>query len=41
MMQTFLKSYWKDIVMVNYEVPKQLLLPYLPFGTELDDFEGK
>lgn len=40
-MKTFLKAYWKDIVMINYEVPKQVLLPYLPYGTELDDFEGK
>lgn len=40
-MKTFLKAYWKDIVMVNYEVPKEVLLPYLPFGTELDDFDGK
>jgi uncharacterized protein YqjF (DUF2071 family) len=40
-MKTFLKSYWKDIVMINYEVPKELLLPYLPYGIELDEFEGK
>lgn len=40
-MKTFLKAYWKDIVMINYEVPKEVLLPYLPYGTELDDFEGK
>ena len=40
-MKTFLKAYWKDIVMVNYEVQKAVLLPYLPYGTELDDFEGK
>lgn len=40
-MKTFLKAFWKDIVMVNYEVPKDVLLPYLPAGTELDDFENK
>lgn len=40
-MRTFLRAYWKDIVMINYEVPKELLIPYLPYGTELDDFEGK
>jgi uncharacterized protein YqjF (DUF2071 family) len=40
-MKKFLKAYWKDIVMVNYEVPKAVLIPYLPVGTELDDFEGK
>lgn len=40
-MRTFLKAYWKDIVMINYEVPAEVLLPYLPYGTELDDFEGR
>ncbi len=27
--------------MANYEVDPELLKPHLPFGTELDDFEGK
>jgi uncharacterized protein len=40
-MRTFLKAYWQDIVMVNYEVQSSLLQPYLPTGTMLDDFEGK
>lgn len=40
-MRTFLKARWQDIVMVNYEVPKQLLHPFLPYGTVLDDFEGR
>lgn len=40
-MKTFLKARWQDIVMVNYEVPKQLLIPFLPYDTVLDEFEGK
>ncbi|MBS1741788.1 MAG: DUF2071 domain-containing protein [Bacteroidetes bacterium] len=40
-MKTFLKAYWQDIVMVNYEVPANVLIPYMPYATELDDFEGK
>lgn len=27
--------------MMNYVVPKKVLLPYLPNGTELDEFDGK
>lgn len=40
-MATFLKAYWQDIVMINYEVPKETLIPYLPGGVEPDDFEGR
>lgn len=39
-MKTFLKARWQDLVMVNYAVPDTLLKPYLPFGVELDYFEG-
>ncbi len=41
MVKTFLTAYWHNIVMINYEVSKASLLPYLPYGVELDDFEGK
>ena len=37
----FLKAEWRDLVLVNYEVPEELLRPYLPNGTEIDAFEGK
>lgn len=40
-MRTFLRAYWKDIVMVNFQVPEEVLIPYLPYGTELDDFDNK
>lgn len=39
-MKTFLTASWQDIVMVNYAVPEAVLQRYLPFGLELDLFEG-
>jgi uncharacterized protein YqjF (DUF2071 family) len=36
-----LRAEWNNIVMVNYAVPKELLLPYVPYKTELDFFEGE
>lgn len=40
-MKTFLKARWEEIVMVNYEIDKAILKPYLPYGLELDIHEGK
>jgi uncharacterized protein YqjF (DUF2071 family) len=40
-MKTFLKARWDDIVMVNYEVDPSVLIPYLPFGTQIDIFDNK
>src|SRR3989344_5216660 len=37
----FLKAEWNNLIMANYEVPQEILLPYLPKYTELDLFEGK
>lgn len=37
----FLTAEWRDIAMLNYEVPAELLHAHLPRGTELDTFEGK
>ncbi len=37
----FLKAEWNNLIMANYEVPRDLLLPFLPKFTELDLFEGK
>ena len=28
-------------MVLNYDVPEEVLLPYLPDGTELDDFQGR
>jgi uncharacterized protein YqjF (DUF2071 family) len=37
----FLTAHWRDIAMLNYEVPPELLHAHVPRGTELDTFEGK
>ena len=37
-MKTFLKAYWQDIVMINYEVPEEVLIPYLPYDTALAQY---
>lgn len=37
----FLEAHWENIVMVNYAVPVDVLLPYLPNGCELDLHEGE
>ena len=39
-MSIFLKANWENIIMVNYEIDPELLLPFLPNGVELDLFEG-
>lgn len=36
-----LRAEWNNIVMASYAVPKELLLPYVPYKTELDFFEGE
>jgi len=36
----FLRAEWNNIIMANYVVPKELLVPYLPYKTELDFFQG-
>ncbi len=38
---SFLTAQWKKLAFANYEIDPNLLLPYLPFGTELDLWEGK
>lgn len=40
-MKTFLKATWEEIVMANYEIDPTILKPYLPFGLELDMYQGK
>lgn len=37
----FLTAHWKNLIVLNYEIDPALLLPFLPHGTEFDDFEGK
>lgn len=36
-----LRAEWNNIIMANYAVPKELLLPYVPYKTELDFFESE
>lgn len=36
----FLTAEWRNLLMLNYEVPPSLLLPYVPHGTELDARDG-
>ena len=38
---TFLEAYWKNLILINYEIDPNLLKPYVPKGTELDFFMGK
>ena len=40
-MTLFLKANWENIIMANYEIDPQLLIPFLPKGVDLDLFEGK
>jgi hypothetical protein len=37
----FLLAEWNNLIMANYVVPASFLLPYVPYKTELDFFEGK
>lgn len=37
----FLSASWQYLAMLNYTVPDELLLPYLPKGTQLDKWNGK
>src|SRR5690242_13649205 len=36
----FLTAEWRDLVMLNYEVPQGLLEPLVPGGVELDHWNG-
>jgi uncharacterized protein YqjF (DUF2071 family) len=36
----FLTAVWRHLVMLNYEVPAELLAPLVPQGTELDQWGG-
>lgn len=38
---SFLKAEWRKLAIANYEVDPSVLLPHLPFGTELDLYEDK
>jgi len=38
MASTFLKAEWRKLILANYSVDKSLLLPNVPYKTELDSF---
>jgi uncharacterized protein len=38
---SFLKAEWRKLAIANYEVNPNVLQDYVPFGTELDLWEGK
>ncbi|WP_317233059.1 MULTISPECIES: DUF2071 domain-containing protein [Pontibacter] len=38
---SFLKAEWRKLAIANYEVDSSLLAAYLPYGTELDLWNGK
>ncbi len=40
MARVFLTARWRDVVLVNYRVPPELLLPRVPPGAELDTPDG-
>lgn len=40
MASTFLTAEWRKLAIANYAVDPTILQPHLPFGTELDDWQG-
>lgn len=40
-MAEFLSAEWRKLILVNYEVPKDVLVPYLPKGVEFDIYNDK
>lgn len=38
---SFLNAQWRKLAIANYSINPDLLLPHLPFGTELDLWNGK
>lgn len=36
----FLSAEWRQLAMLNYRVPRELLLRHVPRGTELDEWQG-
>jgi uncharacterized protein YqjF (DUF2071 family) len=37
----FLTARWEDLVLLNWDCPRELLDPLVPAGTELDDWQGR
>lgn len=37
---TFLSAEWRNLIFANYEIDRRVLEPLVPYGTELDEFNG-
>ncbi|MBO0938597.1 DUF2071 domain-containing protein [Fibrella sp. HMF5335] len=37
---TFLTAEWRNLIFANYAIDRRVLEPLVPYGTELDEFEG-
>ena len=37
---TFLTAEWRNLIFANYAIDRHVLEPFVPYGTELDDFNG-
>lgn len=37
----FLTAWWRNLVILNYEVDPEILAPFVPRGIELDSWQGK
>jgi uncharacterized protein YqjF (DUF2071 family) len=40
MATTFLTAEWRNLIFANYAIDREVLEPLVPYGTELDEFEG-
>lgn len=40
-LKPFMTTTWSNLAMLNYEVDPDVLRPYVPQGTELDEFHGR
>ena len=40
MSKPFLTAAWKNLALINYSIDPSILKPYLPYGVELDTFNG-
>ncbi|MDX2030393.1 MAG: DUF2071 domain-containing protein [Blastocatellia bacterium] len=39
--RTFLSAEWRQLAMINYEIDPSLLAPFVPRGTEIDQWAGR
>ena len=39
-MADFIKARWENVIMANYAIDPEILMPYLPKGVELDEYNG-